>query len=474
MKKFFYLVSVIYFLGGFTSFNAQVFAADKDDVSESGKIYINVNEANVRKSLLAMPPLSFLSTPSLAPNYKQVGSDIFNTINNDLEVSNLFKLIKPNAYLEDTAKVGLQPAPGSPNGFHFDLWAKINAEFLIRAAYKITEGDKLELEVFVYFVPQAKLILGKKYEAQTKDSRRTAHTFADDLVKALTGKQGFFRTKIVAASDRIGHSWKEIYVMDWDGRNSTQVTSHHSISISPAWSPSGKTISYTSFAYHPGLKSRNADIFTYDIFTGKRFLVSSRIGINSGSTFSPDGDSIFLTVSKGSDPEIYKMTLEGDNLTRITHGAQGTLNVEPSVSPDGKKLAFSSDRSGGPMIYVMDIDGSNVKRITFAGHYNSSPCFSPDGKRLAFAGRDKDHFDIFTVNIDGSDIVRLTSAKRTDGKWANNEDPSFSPDGSHIVFTSNRTMKNQIYIVSTDGSSEKRITSDSSNYYRARWSPYLN
>ena len=448
------------------------FAYAEDD--DSGHIYINVTDASLKKSLIAVPSLVFLSTPSLAPGYKQVGVDLFNTITNDLDVSGFFKLISQSAYLEDPAKTGLTPAPGDPKGFHFELWHKINAEFLIRGGYEINEDDKLEFKVYVYFVPQAKLVLGKTYLSTVKDARRTAHTFCDDLVKALTGKQGFFRTKFVAASDRIGNTWKEIYVMDWDGRNQSQVTSHHSVSLSPAWAPNGKTISYTSFAYHPGLKMRNPDLFTYDIFSGKRFLVSSRLGINSGSTFSPNGDFIYLTVSKGTDPDIYRMTLEGDDLTKITNGPRGTLNVEPSVSPDGKKIAFSSDRSGGPMIYVMDIDGKNVKRITFAGHYNSSPCFSPDSKRLAFAGRDKDHFDIFTVNADGTDMQRLTSAKRSDGRMSNNEDPSFSPDGSHIVFTSNRTMKNQIYIISTDGTNERRITTDSFNYFKPRWSPYFN
>src|SRR5438105_4057128 len=83
---------------------------------EDGHIYIKVGEANVKKSLIATPPFLFLSTPSLAPNYKQVGTDLFNTVINDLEVSNLFTLIKQQAYLEDVSKVGLTPAPDDPTG----------------------------------------------------------------------------------------------------------------------------------------------------------------------------------------------------------------------------------------------------------------------------------------------------------------------------------------------------------------------
>jgi TolB protein len=442
---------------------------------EGGRIYIKVGDANVKKSLIAIPPFLFLSSPGNAPNYKQTGADLFNTVVNDLDVSNLFTIIKQEAYLEDTAKVGLTPAPGNPNGFNFELWSKISADFLLRGGYKITADNQLEFEVYAYYVPQAKLVLGKKYVSSAKEVRQTAHTFADDLMKALTGKQGIFRTKLVASTDRAGKKWKELYVMDWDGRNPVQVTSHRSISISPSWSPDGKTIAYSSSAYHPKLKSRNWDLFTYDLFAGKRYLVSSRLGLNTGSTFSPDGKWIFLTITTGAaDPDIYKITLEGDDLTRVTKAARMTMNVEPAISPDGKKVAFSSDRAGNPMIYVMDIDGSNVKRITFAGKYNSSPAFSPDGKRLAFAGRDKDHFDIFTVNIDGTDMQRLTSAKKTNGRLANHEYPSYSPDGRHVVFTSDRTGTNQIYIISVDGTNEKRVTVDNANYYQARWSPYLN
>ena len=167
------------------------------------------------------------------------------------------------------------------------------------------------------------------------------------------------------------------------------------------------------------------------------------------------------------------MTLEGDDLTPITHASHGALYVEPNVSPDGSKIAFSSDKDGNPMIYTMSIIGTDVKRITYAGHYNSSPSFSPDGKKLAFAGQDKDHFDIFTVNLDGTDMQRLTSAKKPNGRMANNEDPSWSPDGRHLVFTSDRTGTNQIFIISADGTNERRITVDKNNYYKARWSPYL-
>ncbi len=206
-----------------------------------------------------------------------------------------------------------------------------------------------------------------------------------------------------------------------------------------------------------------------DIASGKRSLVSYRQGINSGAAFSPDGKYIYLTVSQGTSPDIYKMALDGNLSNKITNGPAGALNVEPAASNDGK-LAFSSDRAGRPMIYTANSDGSGIKRITFAGVFNSSPSWSPDGKKIAFSGQSEDHFDIFVMNADGTGMIRLTSAKKPNGGWASNEDPSFSPDGRFVMYTSNRTGKNQIYVSTADGTEERRVTNDSHNYFKPKWS----
>lgn len=434
--------------------------------------YIAVGQGQVKKSLMALPPLLYVGTQAANPQHIKAGQDLFRVIYNDLSVSNLFTFIKPEAYLEDPAKVGLRPAPGTPNGFKFENWKTIGTEFLVRASYQLI-GSELSMETYVYHVPTAKLVVGKNYKGPLSASRRIAHTFANDLIKALTGKRGMFLTKLVATG-KPPKGNKEIYVMDWDGHNPQKITSHQSLAISPAWSNKGDKIAYTGFPMHVKEKVRNADLFIYDIPTGKRFLVSYRKGMNSGANFLPGDTHLLLTLSKQGNPDIYKMTADGKTLTQLTRGPNYAMNVEPAVSPDGKKIAFSSDRAGRPHIFVMNIDGSNVKRITFAGKYNASPSWSPDGKQIAFAGYDSDHFDIFVMNADGSGLKRLTDAKKTNGKASNNESPSWSPDGRHIAFASDRTGESQIYVVSPDGSNERRITDDKYNWEKPKWSPFLD
>jgi len=461
MKMRFWLLLIGLSVGGFTL------------RAEDAQIFIDVGKAQVKKSLLAMPPVLYSGTQPSNSAHIQAGHSLFSVIVNDLTVSNFFTFIKPDAYLEDPAKTGLLPAPGAPNGFSFEKWKTIGTEFLIRSSFNVLNNE-LKFQVYVYHVPTAKVVMAKNYSGALAAHRRMAHTFANDLVKALTGKRGMFLSKIVASRQEPGNTAKEIYTMDWDGTNFFPVTSDKTISISPAWSNKGDKIAYTTFQFHKANKVRNSDLFVYEPGTGKRYMVSYRKGINSGAAFMPNDLFMLLTLSYQGNPDIYKMSADGATLEALTNGPNRAANVEPAISPDGKTLAFASDRSGRPMIYLMNMDKTGLKRLTMAGKFNASPAWSPDGKTLAFAGQDQNHFDIFTINIDGTNLKRLTDAKKPNGKAAHNESPSWSPDGRHILFTSDRTGKYQLYIVSPDGTNERRITDDKFSWDKPKWSPFLD
>ncbi|OFZ10521.1 MAG: hypothetical protein A2Z20_02755 [Bdellovibrionales bacterium RBG_16_40_8] len=442
------------------------------------KIFIDVGEARVRKSKLALPAFQYLGAKSSGTKNTS-GDELYSVINNDLAATGLFISIDPNAYLENPMTTGLRPASVVPNGFDFANWKTIETEFLIRGGFQII-NNTLILEIYGYYVPQGTLVLGKKYEGPASSARKIAHTFADDFVKAVTGKPGFFKSQIVVAIDNGVKTNREIYVADWDGHDAYPVTNHKTITVSPTWSKNGNYIAYTAYAKRVvnGLARRNPDLFMYEFKTKRRWLVSYRDGLNSGAEFLPDNKHMLLTLSRASQTgtaDIYKMTLDGTSISPITRGPGSAMNVEPAVSPDGRTIAFSSDRSGKPMIYTMSMNGENVKKLTHAGNYNATPSWSPDGKKIAFAGFDNDrnNFDIFLINADGSGIIRLSSARKTNDKWSNNEDPAFSPDGRHVLFVSDRTGTKQLYLVNIDGSNERRITYDGKFYSKPKWGPLV-
>ena len=440
----------------------------------TNSIYIKVGEAKLKKNLMAIPAFQYTGNPLAVKSHQPTGALLFQTVQNNLSFTDYFKSVNPEAFLEDVANVNAIPAPADPKGFKFDSWLKIGVDFLMRANYSITDKT-LTFETYVYHVPKAQLIMGKKYRGSVDATKKIANTFCNDLLKTLTGVEGPFLSKIVATSDRDGGQAREVFVMDWDGSNIRPISAHQAIALSPAWSPDGRYVAYTAFVKHLNSGKTNSDLFLYDIVTNSRKILSYRPGINSGAAFSPDGKSIFLTLSEDGNSDIFKIGLDGKVQKKITNGPNGAANVEPALSPNGKLMAYSSERGGPASIYILDIDDSNAKpkRITFAGQLNNSPSWSPDGKQIAFAGYDEGRFDVFIMNSDGSKLHRLTSAKKSNGKPANNEHPSFSPDGRFIVFDSDRSGTNQIYVMAPDGSNERRVTQDNHNYFKPKWSSNL-
>jgi TolB protein len=409
--------------------------------------YIAVGDAKTKKTVVALPEI--YGSANLATYTKAIND----TVTNDLIFMDLFKVLGPVASIEDRNQAGV-----TAGSFKFSDWASIGSDFLVKAQLS-QQGEALSLEAYLYDVTQSKQVFGKRYVASTSDVRTMAHTLANNIVEALTGQRGIFLTKIAMSCARYGK--KEIYMMNFDGTDPKQVTQHRSISFAPAWSPDATKLAYSVYARHRG-NIKNIDLFEFDFNTSTYHMLSNRKGINSGASYSPDGQNLALTMSFLGNPEIFNLNLATSTVTRLTKSMG--VDVDPAWSPDGKTLAFVSTRSGKSMVYKMNADGSNPQRLTYAGVYNATPNWSPQGNKIVFAGYLDKHFDIFTMNPDGNHIERLTKNS------GNNEDPFFSPDGNFVVFSSNRSGSANIYVSNADGTFVKRLTYGMGNCSGPRWS----
>ena len=81
--------------------------------------------------------------------------------------------------------------------------------------------------------------------------------------------------------------------------------------------------------------------------------------------WSPDGKLIAFTSNRDGHPQIYVMNADGSGARRVSKS--DTADFSPTWSPDGKWIAFASTRGGSTNIYMMDLNGNNVTPLTKDG-----------------------------------------------------------------------------------------------------------
>lgn len=445
MKK---LLSILVVLTLFT-FNLQ---AQDDSLT-----VVAVGEATVDKDKMLVQDPYFSSAVTQAQ--KNAALDFVKLIRND------FSFYQKRFFVQEAGPNNTVARPVT----NFDYWKTKEVRYLVGVSVEKT-GENLRIQTIVEDITAKKQIYNQSVTTNLASLRKTGHEVANNIYKTIVGKDSIFTSKIVFVSDRGSRgnkTIKEIYMMDFDGKNVEQLTRHGGIAIGPAMSQDGRYLVY-SLIPNDNAARRNNNLYLMDMKTKQTSVLSSRDGMNSGAVFLTGGRSIALTLTTSGNADIYEMNVETKELRKITnHFAQ---DVDPSITADGKLMTFLSDRPGKAMIYTMDPNQQekDVKRISYVGQFNATPRFSPDGKEIVFASWLDNSFDLFRIGSDGNGLVRLTK------DFGSNEDPSYSPDAEFITFTSQRVLSRtradqNVYIMDRDGEILGAVTRDFGKCISPRW-----
>jgi TolB protein len=359
----------------------------------------------------------------------------------------------------EPARRGAAAAPQQPSGMYLSDWAgpPVSANYLA-FGYTAVQGGRLVLMGYFYNVTQPDAanaqVFGKIYNGSLDDAgaKQVARDFAADILKQF-GMASLAGTKIVFVSNRTGS--KEIWAMDYDGANQRPITKYGSISTTPAVSPDGTKVAFTSYV------RSQPEILIHSLETSRRLpFFNQNASMNATPSFTPDGRQIvFSSTLAGGYAQIYIADANGSNLKRLTFSR--FVEVEPKVNPKtGNEVVFVSGRSGPQQIYKMNIEGTDIVRLTTGEGEASNPAWNPDGQHIAFSwtrGFEPGNFNVFVMNVATREFVQLTHGQ------GRNENPTWAPDGRHLVFSSKRGGRMNVYTMLADGTQVKQLTTQGEN-----------
>lgn len=422
--------------------------------ARGARYYIDITSPYFRKIPVAVPEFKILSKGKSAEEIelsRKLKKELPDILVHDLEFCGLFRVLNPRGFLVDPQKMGVKTSE-----INFKNWRVQGTDLLVRGAFHVINNTLL-IELRLFDVLKAKMIVGRAYEAPIDDARLAIHKFSNEIYRSITGKEGIFLTKI-AFINKVGKK-KSLYVCDFDGNNVQQVVKSGDIVLSPEWSPDGRYIAYVD------IEEMGPAIFVTDLLRGTTRRLCSYRGLNIAPAWSPKGNTLAVTLTVNGNPEIYTIDLNGKVQKRLTRF--WGIDVSGSWSPDGKYLAYVSNSGGNPQIYILDTETLDKKRLTFQGNYNTDPAWSPTGEWIAYASLSSEGTDIFKIRPDGSDIRQLTVNS------GRNEHPSWSPDGKMIVFSSNRSGEQKLWVMFANGKGQRQITFFKGNQSDPAWSPFI-
>jgi dipeptidyl aminopeptidase/acylaminoacyl peptidase len=182
------------------------------------------------------------------------------------------------------------------------------------------------------------------------------------------------------------YSYSHIFVATFDGKNVTNEKDimqgqRFESPLAPyfdegeiTWSPDGKSIAYTTKRLHgkADAVSTNSDIYLYDVASGKEVNISAgNLGYDRSPVFSPDGSMIAY---QSMERDGYESDLDRLFVYNIKSGTRSWISkgwnddVANITWEDNKTLFFTCSHLGTAQIFKTSLEGKGVSKVTEGVH----------------------------------------------------------------------------------------------------------
>ncbi|MBI4050996.1 MAG: PD40 domain-containing protein [Elusimicrobia bacterium] len=185
-----------------------------------------------------------------------------------------------------------------------------------------------------------------------------------------------------------------LYLYDMPSRRLTRIRPEGLQSVAqPVFSPDGSKVAFSA------MKDGFTDIYIMDLKTQNVSPVTQDPQDDQSPAFSPDGKFLVFS-SEVSDPaweiphqrDLTLLELEGGRRKRLT--SLSGSERDPVVSPDGSKVLFISDQTGVNEICELDLRRGGVRRLTRTRGGNFTPAYIGE-EEIAFSSFRKGSIHVY-------------------------------------------------------------------------------
>ncbi|WP_461833552.1 hypothetical protein [Desulfothermus sp.] len=418
--------------------------------SQKNILHLNILEPGQPQLNITLIPPIFLGTQKNYDNStKELVDKFYQIFLNNLSYLPFLNLINPDALIGGEKINGV-----TLRNIDFGKFALNKIDLLITIGWKIIEKQNIKIEVRTFDVYTPSLYLGKGYIINKQvHTYLAANKFCGLFMKKLTGRSGFFQSKI-AFVKRLKNGSKNLFISTPQGYLQKQITFLKGIVLSPAWSWDGKKLAFTYLSNNQHkLLIWSADGTIKNVFIPGNTIISP--------SFTPNGEIVVSSDMKGN-PDIYLL----DEKFKVKKAlvSSWAIDISPSFDKKGDKMAYVSSIYGNPNIFLYDFKNKKTIRVSYLGKYNTNPCISSNGKYIVYSTlTDKGHRIVLT------DLKTLEEKIITNGP-GNDEHPVFGPDDYFIAFTSNRYGTYKIYITTKDGNHPRVVNTGEGEATSVAWS----